>query len=161
MGAGVAPATAVNEMEIAAGSVVTLHYTLLLASGKLADSTRDGPPATITIGSGDLLPAFECRLLGLKIGDARRFEIACLEAHGPAETGNVHVLSRSDFSPDMKLEPGLVISFETPSGIEAPGVVREVTETEVHVDFAHPLAGHDLVFEVEILDVKSSPVSSR
>jgi FKBP-type peptidyl-prolyl cis-trans isomerase SlpA len=139
---------------------VTLHYTLSLVSGKIAETTRDGPPATLVIGQGDLLPAFECRLLGLEPGDQRRFEIPCLEVYGPAETDNIHVLPRGEFPPGMKLEPGLVVSFETPSGAEAPGVVREVTETEVRVDFAHPLAGHDLVFEVEILDVRPPQSSS-
>jgi FKBP-type peptidyl-prolyl cis-trans isomerase SlpA len=139
---------------ITQGSEVTLHYTLSLATGKLAETTRESGPATLVAGSGELLPAFECRLIGLSAGDKRRFEIKCLEAYGPAETDNVHVLARSEFPPDMKLEPGLVISFETPAGDEAPGVVREVSASEVTVDFAHPLAGHDLVFEVEILAVK-------
>lgn len=141
-------------MEIARGCEVTLHYTLSLASGKLAETTRDDAPVTLVVGESDLLPAFEVRLLGLSPGDSRRFEIPCLEAYGPAETDNVHVLPRGDFPPEMKLEPGLVIAFDTPSGAEAPGVVTEVSEHEVTVDFAHPLAGHDLVLEVEILDVK-------
>lgn len=144
-----------NSDVITQGSEVTLHYTLGLATGKLAETTRESGPATLVVGSGELLPAFECRLLGLEAGDTRRFEITCLEAYGPAETDNVHVLPRNEFPPDMKLEPGLVISFETPGGDEAPGVVREVSDNEVVVDFAHPLAGHDLVLEVEILEVKS------
>jgi FKBP-type peptidyl-prolyl cis-trans isomerase SlpA len=62
-------------------------------------------------------------------------------------------MPRSDFPIDMSLEPGIVVAFDLPSGDEVPGTVVEVSEHEVQVDFSHPLAGHDLVFEVEILEV--------
>jgi FKBP-type peptidyl-prolyl cis-trans isomerase SlpA len=143
-----------SSTRIARGSQVTLHYTLSIAGDKVAETTRGGAPATIVIGGGELIPAFECRLIGLEAGDRQRFEIPCLEAYGPAEPDELHVLPRGDFPPDMKLEPGLLISFATPTGDEAAGVVAEVSANEVTVNFANPLAGHDLVFEVEILDVK-------
>jgi FKBP-type peptidyl-prolyl cis-trans isomerase SlpA len=141
------------EGEIVEGSEVTLHYTLSLADGKLVDTSRNSEPASLLVGTGEFLPAFEQRLIGLRSGDQRRFEIPCAEAYGEDAVEDIHVLSRSDFPSDMKLEPGLVVAFETPSGAEAPGVVTDVTEHEVSVNFTHPLAGHDLVFEVEILAV--------
>ncbi len=141
-------------MKIKKGSRVTLYYTLSLADGKVADTTKKNEPLTIVLGESDLIPAFEHRLLGLRAGDKRRFEVPCMEAYGPSEVDNVHALPREEFPPEMKLESGLVIGFETPSGEEVPGTILEVSEKEVAVDFSHPLAGHDLVFEVEILDVK-------
>ncbi|WP_096459941.1 FKBP-type peptidyl-prolyl cis-trans isomerase [Sulfurifustis variabilis] len=136
------------------GCKVTLHYTLSLATGKTADTTRGGEPAVLVVGAGDLHAAFEGRLLGLGPGESRRFEIPCMEAFGPSETGNVHALPRAEFPPEMKIEPGLVIGFELPSGEEVPGTVVAVSEHEVRIDFNHPLAGHDLVFEVEVLSVE-------
>lgn len=135
------------------GSRVTLHYTLSLASGKTADTTRGGEPAEIVIGRGDLFHVFEERLLGLQAGDVRRFEVPCMEAFGPSDPGNVHSLPREEFPAEMNVEPGLVIGFDLPSGHEVPGTVIEVAEREVRVDFNHPLAGQDLVFEVEVLSV--------
>lgn len=136
------------------GSTVTLHYTLSLASGKQADTTRGGDPAVLVVGRSDLHPAFEERLLGLSAGERRRFEIPCMEAFGPSEPGNVHLLPLGEFPPGLRVEPGLVIGFDLPSGEEVPGTVVEISGSEVRVDFNHPLAGHDLVFEVEILSVE-------
>jgi FKBP-type peptidyl-prolyl cis-trans isomerase SlpA len=143
-----------NDLEITQGSEVTLHYALSLAGGKPVETSRDSEPVALVVGAGDFLPAFEERLIGLRAGDQRRFEIPCTEAYGEAASEDIHVLPRSDFSPDMKLESGLVVAFETPSGAEVPGIVTDVSDHEVSVNFTHPLAGHDLVFEVEILAVK-------
>ena len=140
-------------MPIAQGSRVTLHYTLCLASGRLVESTRESGPATIAVGKSDWLPMFENCLLGLEAGDKRAFAIPADEAYGAEGTESVHVMERSEFPPEMKLEPGQVIGFETPGGDEIPGVVLEVGPNEVRVDFTHPLSGHDLVLDVEILDV--------
>jgi FKBP-type peptidyl-prolyl cis-trans isomerase SlpA len=144
-----------NDQEIVKGSEVTLHYTLKLADGRTVETSREAEPVTLVVGAGDFLAAFEQRLIGLRVGDHHHFDIPCGEAYGETAGEDIHVLPRDDFPPDMMLEPGLVIAFETPSGAEAPGVVTEVTEHEVSVNFTHPLAGHDLAFVVEILAVKS------
>ena len=134
------------------GSRVTLHYTLSLADGHVVETTREASPATHIMGSGDWLPALEDRLLGLRAGDSRRFEIGAAEVGAP-ETPEPQVMPRDEFPPELKLEPGQVIGFALPSGEEIPGTVLEVSEYEVTMDFSHPLAGWDLVWEVEILEV--------
>ncbi len=145
-------------MQIETGSRVVLHYTLsLAATGKIAETTRGAPPAQLVVGRSDLLPVFENCLLGLTAGEVRRFEIASRDAYGETDEPEIEVMPRTDFPPDMALAPGLVIGFELPSGQELPGTVVEVSEHEVHVDFSHPLAGHDLVFDVEILEVGRPP----
>lgn len=136
------------------GSTVTLHYTLSLPGGTVVETSFDEEPVVVVIGQGDLLPALERRLLGMQSGERARFEIPSLEAYGPAAEPQLQVLARDEFPGDMPLKPGMVIGFETPTGIEVPGTVMEVSEREVVVDFAHPLAGHDLVFDVEIVDVR-------
>ena len=140
--------------EIGKGSGVTLHYTLSLADGHVVETTRATSPATHVMGNGDWLPVLEDRLLGLKAGAVRRFEIAAAEV-GVSETPAPQVMPRDEFPPELKLEAGQVIGFTLPSGDEIPGTVLEVSEYEVTVDFSHPLAGRDLVWEVEILDVIS------
>lgn len=142
-------------MPVAAGSTVTLHYTLsLAATGRVVDTTRDGEPLRLVVGESDLLPAFERCLLGLETGDVRSFEIESRDAYGAEDIADIQAMPRSDFPPDMKLEAGMVIGFDLPSGEEVPGTIVEVSEHEVQVDFSHPLAGHDLVFAVEILHVE-------
>jgi FKBP-type peptidyl-prolyl cis-trans isomerase SlpA len=140
---------------VEAGSRVTLHFSLRLAQDRrLVDATEDGEPMTLVIGEGALVEGLERRLLGLRPGDKRRFEIPCAEAYGPARTDQVHTLPRAQFPPSVTPEPGLVVGFETPAGDEVPGVIRRVNGDEIEVDFCHPLAGHDVIFEVEILAVK-------
>ena len=138
--------------EIGKSSRVTLHYTLSLADGHIVETTRETSPATHVMGKGDWLPVLEDRLLGLCAGDSRRFEIGAAEVGAP-ETPEPQVMPRDEFPPELKLEPGQVIGFALPSGEEIPGTVLEVSEYEVTMDFSHPLAGWDLVWEVEILEV--------
>lgn len=136
------------------GSRVTLHYTLFLADETVVDSTRDAEPITFEIGSGALIEMLESRLIGLHAGDQRRFEISAVQSLLPADAEAVQVMARSDFPANLALEPGQVLGFVLPSGEEVPGLIASISESEVVVDFSHPLAGRDLVFTVEVLVVE-------
>ncbi len=140
--------------DIASGSQVQLHFRLRLADGTEVDTSYGGDALSVTLGQGELIEGLERRLLGLRPGDQRRFEIPALEAFGAIEEGTLSTLSRGDFPREVELAPGAVIAFATPQGDEVPGTIVGLGETEVVVDFSHPLAGHDLIFEVEILDVR-------
>lgn len=146
---------------IGPGKRVTLHFSVALAGGEVVDNTRpSGVPAEFTVGDGSLLPGFEKALLGLKAGDRRSVFIDAKRGFGDWNPDNLQTFTKVQFS-GMQLEPGLVISFADKSG-ELPGVVKEVGEDTVTVDFNHPLAGRDLVFEVDIIrvmDADASPVS--
>jgi len=136
------------------GSRVTLHYTLCLADDTVVDSTRDGEPITFSMGSGALIEILESPLLGLHTGEHRRFEISAAESLLPADAEVMQVMARSDFPADLALEAGQVLGFVMPSGEEVPGLIVSVSDIEVVVDFSHPLAGRDLIFDVEILAVE-------
>jgi FKBP-type peptidyl-prolyl cis-trans isomerase 2 len=143
-------------MEIRYGSTVTMHFSLRLAQDDyLVDTTEGDEPMTFVVGDGDWLPAMEEKLLGLKVGDVRRFEIPSDDAYGPAEVDedNLQNIPVSDFPSEIELVPGQVVGFTTPDGDEIPGTIMGFTDEIVTVDFSHPLAGHDLVFEVEIIEV--------
>ncbi len=148
-------------MKIERGSRVTFYYRLLFTDGRLIEETPEDQPLTIALGNSDLLPSFEDRLLDLAAGDEQRFEIPCLDAYGLHDTENTAVLPRSDFPPDMKLEPGQVVGFTEPDGDESAGIVTAVAENEVTVNFSHPLAGHDLIFEVRILEVEPTNLPDK
>mgnify|MGYP000136917219 CR=1 FL=1 len=143
--------------KIIEGSRVSLHFALLMPNGEEIDTTRRGAPASLVIGDGNLLPGFEAALIGLSQGDDVQLLIPAEQAFGPRQEANVRVLSRSMFEQidgDEPLESGLVVSFQAPDG-ELPGVVIEVYEESVKIDFNHPLSGHDITFDVSILEVKN------
>lgn len=146
---------------IGPGKKVTLHFSVALPSGEVVDSTRPREvPAEFTVGDGSLLPGFEKALMGLQAGDRRSVFIDARRGFGDWNPDNLQTFTRVQFS-GMDLQPGLVISFADKGG-ELPGVVKEVGEETVVVDFNHPLAGRDLVFEVDIIrvmDAGASPVS--
>lgn len=140
---------------IGPASEVTLHFSLILPSGEELDSTRSGKPATFTMGDGSLLPGFEACLLGKAAGYSEQVKLPASEAFGEHNPGNVQLLDKNRFNGlDEPLEPGLMVSFQAPDG-ELPGVVQEVYERTVKVDFNHPLSGMDIVFDVAILRVNN------
>lgn len=133
---------------------VTLHFTLSLTDGRVVDTTQGGDPLVIVLGQGDIAPGLENRLIGLSIGDRRRIDIPAGEVYGPANVDAVAILAREEFPSEMTPEPGQVLGFTTPAGEEIPGLILAVDAAGVQVDFSHPLAGHDLLFDVEILAVE-------
>lgn len=144
-----------SDNEIKKGSVVTFHYTLTIPSeSHMADSTRGEAPATATMGSGELIEGLESRLLGLKAGDVRQFEVPCMEAYGPSEMERILTIPLAEFPEDLDTEPGNVIGFTTPSGEEVAGVILKHDGDDAVVDFSHPLAGYDLLFDIEIVSVE-------
>ena len=143
-----------SNSEIGEHSRVTLHFSLKLDDGTEVDSTFKGDPASFTVGDGSLLPGFEQALFGLKAGEEAEIEIPPESGFGQRNPGNIQKVRRDHFSPDIELEPGLVISFDNGSG-ELPGVIREIGDDEVTVDFNHPLAGQTLNFHVKIIEVAS------
>ena len=138
-------------------SEVTLHFTLTLRDGTVAETSRDGEPLQLRIGDGSMIPGLELALYGLHAGSTQRLQIEPQDAFGFPDPANVHAMSVHDFPEDMELEQGIIISFTTPDGEELPGTVVEVDDEQVMVDFNHPLCGHVIDFDVEILAVSNAP----
>lgn len=138
---------------IGPGSEVLMHYRITLEDGMVADRSEPDAPLRFTMGDGTLIEGLERVLYGLHAGDRESLRLDPEEAFGLADEENVHSVPRDDFPPEITPEPGLIVSFSTPSGEEVPGAVREVGSEEVRVDFNHPLAGHEIGFSVEILEV--------
>lgn len=146
--------SAQGSLQVGPGTRVTLHFSILLASGEEVDSTRQGRPATFEVGDGNLPPGFERALFGLVRGDSERLEITPEDGFGMPNPANVQVLARGEFPADLELVEGLVVSFADASHSELPGVVRRIDGDRVEVDFNHPLAGRTLYFDVDIIRVE-------
>ncbi len=136
------------------GMQVTLHFSLTLPEGEVIDSTFDGDPATFRVGDGSLLPGFERVLHGLGSGISRSFVMKPKDGFGMPNPNNVQEIPRADLPAGVEPVPGLLLAFGDPSGSELPGVVRELRDGVVVVDFNHPLAGRDIIFAVQIIDVR-------
>ena len=134
-------------------STVTLHLSLTLEDGTVAESTFDDAPLTFTLGDGTLVEGLELGLYGLRAGDTQRLSLFPEQAYGLRDPEKIHFLPRADFPADMALEPGCVIGFDTPEGEELAGMVVAAEGDAVEVDFNHPLAGHVVIFDVEIIEV--------
>lgn len=145
-----------ESMTITEGSTITLHFALLLEDGQVVDSTFEREkPASFVFGDGSLLPSVEANLLGLRSGDKETFALAPEQAFGQRNPANIQRFPRSQFSADMELYEGSVISFADAARAELPGVVTSFDDERVEVDFNHPLAGRSLLFKVEILEVQA------
>ena len=144
----------IEALTIGPGSEVLMHFTLSLADGTVADSTVEGEPLRFVMGDGSLIEGLELVLYGLKQGDRQCLSIEPRDAFGFPDADNIHTMPRSEFPEDIQLEVGQIIGFSTPSGEEVPGAIQEIKDEEVVVDFNHPLAGHEIIFDVEILEVK-------
>ena len=139
---------------VSAQTTATLFFSLSLTDGQIIDSNFGGKPAQCVPGDGNLLPAFDACLLGLQAGDKKQFVITAAEAFGVRQDANLKRVPRDRFAKDMDLVPGLVVSFAAAEGGELPGVIHRLMGDMIEVDFNHPLAGHDVVFDVEIVSVE-------
>lgn len=143
---------------VAPGARVTLHFSLSLTDGAVVDSNFEGKPATFVVGDGNLLPGFEAALVGKKAGDVVSVVIPAAEAFGPYNEENVQRFPRHRFAGLLanNTEPvgaGTVVAFTDAGGNEIPGVLTEIDESEVQIDFNHPLAGRDIMFKADIINV--------
>ncbi|MFC1234559.1 FKBP-type peptidyl-prolyl cis-trans isomerase [Vibrio sp. F74] len=140
---------------IASNSTVTLHFTIKLSNGSVADSTHNmGKPAQLAIGDGSLSQNFESHLIGLSPGDTKVVDLKAADAFGSANPDNIHHMDKAKFVGDAAVEVGTIMAFSGPDGMEIPGIITDIAGNSVTVDFNHPLAGQDVTFEVEILSVE-------
>lgn len=143
-----------TDVRIGPNKEVTLHFAIKLENGEVVDSTFDKQPATFRVGDGNLLPGFESALFGFKAGDKRAVQVLPEQGFGQPNPQNVQVMPRSQFS-EMELSEGLLVIFNDAANAELPGVVKAFDDSQVTIDFNHPLAGKTLSFEVEIIEVKA------
>ncbi|WP_341907037.1 FKBP-type peptidyl-prolyl cis-trans isomerase [Polaromonas sp. YR568] len=150
---------------VQSGSFLTLHYRMAGPAvngqpGADIINTFDGKPATLSLGTGELSPAIEQRLLGLAEGTRTTFELAAGEAFGERNPELVQWVARKLLNelgdPAEQYKVGDVVQFPTPDGMgQYAGAVQQVRADgeAVQFDFNHPLAGQSVVFEVQVIGV--------
>lgn len=147
-----------EQIRITHGSQVTLHFAVSLENGMVIDSTFERPePVSLVMGDGSLLEGFEKVLMNLTAGDIRTAHLSPSEAFGEWQADNVQTFSKIQFALANGLsgepEIGTMMEFEDKGKNYLVGVIREVNDNEVRVDFNHPLAGQNVLFKVQIVKV--------
>lgn len=137
------------------GDTVRVHYTGTLDDGTVFDSSSGRDPIEFTIGQQKLIPGFENGVIGLDIGDRKRVVVGPEEAYGPHHADRVINVERSKLPPDPEPEVGAVLVGNTPEG-EIHFRIVELAEETVTLDANHPLAGEQLTFDVELVEIVAS-----
>lgn len=139
-----------SEVTVGKGTRVFLNFSLSLEDGSEVDTNFGTEAVEFEVGDGNLLPGFERRLLGMAPGERRLFRVPPEEAFGQPNENNLQRIPRERFGGEVDIEPGLMFAFADAGGGEMPGVVVDVDDLEVTVDFNHPLSGRTILFDVLI-----------
>ena len=139
--------------DIKQGDTVRIHYTGTLLDGNVFDSSDGRDPLEFVVGSGQIIPGLDSAMPGLSVGDKKRVEIACVDAYGPINPGMRQEIPREGIPDDIPLEPGTQLQMQTPDGQALPVTVVGANEATVTLDANHPLAGQDLIFEIEVVSI--------
>ena len=139
--------------EIKQGDTVRIHYTGTLLDETVFDSSDGRDPLEFVVGSGQIIPGLDSAMPGLAVGDKKRVEIACVDAYGPINPAMRQDIPREGIPDDIPLEPGTQLQMQTPDGQALPVTIVEANEATVTLDANHPLAGQDLIFDIEIVSV--------
>lgn len=137
-----------NQAQI--GSRVSISYIGTLDTGRIFHSTEEQGPQTFTIGAGQLFPALEQAIIGLRAGEVKNVVLSADEAYGPHLSENIINLSRKTFPAGKEIMVGQKLSIEFKGGSSRMMIVTAVNEHEVTLDGNHPLAGQELTFALRI-----------
>ncbi|HHG74702.1 FKBP-type peptidyl-prolyl cis-trans isomerase [Persephonella sp.] len=144
-------------MKATSNKVVTFHYTLKdKETGQVLDSSQEyGQPLTVLFGAENIIPGLESRMEGMEVGEQRTIEVPASEAYGEKNPELIQQVPREYFQ-GIELEKGMPLQAQTPDGQIINMIVVDFDENSVTVDMNHPLAGKDLVFDVEVVNVRDA-----
>jgi len=133
------------------GDTVRVHYKGTLEDGSEFDSSEGREPLEFTLGEGLVISGFEDAVSGLDVGETKTVTISADQAYGEHSSEALRTIPLDTFP--EKPNPGMVVELAAPDGRRLAATVAEVGEDEVTLDFNHPLAGKDLTFKIELVEV--------
>jgi FKBP-type peptidyl-prolyl cis-trans isomerase 2 len=137
-----------------AGDKISVHYTGKLTDGTLFDSSTGREPLEFEIGSGMVIKGFDEGVTGMSIGEKKTVHIPASEAYGDMNPEHMAVFNKAEIPTDIPYEVGMQLNMhQDGSGQVMPVTVVEVTETTITLDANHPLAGKDLIFDLELVSI--------
>lgn len=139
--------------EVKTGDTVRIHYTGTLQDGTTFDSSEGRDPLEFQVGSGQIIPGLDGAMPGMAVGEKKTVEVPCDQAYGPVNPEMRQAVPREGIPEEITLEVGTQLQMQTPEGQVMPVTVVDVAEAEVTLDANHPLAGQDLRFDIELVEV--------
>jgi FKBP-type peptidyl-prolyl cis-trans isomerase 2 len=138
------------------GSKVKVHYTGRLADGTEFDSSADQQPLEFKVGAGEVIPGFEQAVLGMSEGESKTTRVPAGEAYGDYDDDLVMEVERGQFPENITPEVGQRLQLRQPDGQVFGAVVTDVDGDSVTLDANHPLAGQELVFDIQLVEVSEA-----
>lgn len=139
--------------EVKKGDTVKVHYHGKLTDGSTFDSSEGREPLEFEVGGGMVIPGFDAGVTGMKVGEKKTVLIPADEAYGPKQEEMVMEFPKDRFPADMNPELGMQLNMSNGQGQNFPVVIVEIRETTVVLDANHPLAGQDLTFDLEMVEI--------
>ncbi len=136
------------------GNTVKVHYTGTLADGTTFDTSVGREPLEFTLGAGQMIPGFEAGVRGMQVGQSKTVTIPAGEAYGPHRDDLVLVIQRDQLPAGLDPEVGQQLPMQQASGRTTVVTVTDVAEETITVDANHPLAGKELTFELELVEIR-------
>lgn len=145
--------------QVKSGDTIKVHYHGKLTTGETFDSSEGREPLEFKVGSGMVIKGFDDGVTGMAIGDKKTIHIPVDEAYGPKNPDMIIPMPKERFPSDMTIEVGMPLGMSDQHGQQFQVVVTEIQDTVVMLDANHPLAGQDLIFDLELVEiVGGSPI---
>jgi FKBP-type peptidyl-prolyl cis-trans isomerase 2 len=145
--------------QVKENNTVKVHYTGKLSDGQVFDSSEGKEPLEFTLGQGRLIPGFEKGLMDMKLNEKKTVTIAKEEAYGEVNQDLIQEVQKSELPAEIKPEVGMGLVSKSADGQEMNLQVIEVREASIVLDGNHPLAGKDLTFDLEVVEIKDTVVT--
>lgn len=136
------------------GDLVAVHYTGTLEDDTVFDTSAEREPLEFSIGAGGLVKGFEEAVIGMAVGDKKTFTVLSEDAYGPHNTEHVVEVPRSQLPADLKPQIGMMLDGQRDDGAKTTVLIVAVSKDTIVIDGNHPLAGRDLTFNIELVEIK-------
>jgi FKBP-type peptidyl-prolyl cis-trans isomerase 2 len=142
-------------MAVEKGKKIKVEYTGTLEDGSVFDSSeKHGAPLEFTAGEGQMIKGFDDAVVGMEKDEEKEFSVEPAEAYGEPKDELVREFPKEQVPTEEELKPGMVLAVTLPEGQQVPVVVKDVNDTNVTLDFNHPLAGKKLNFKIKVTDIE-------
>jgi peptidylprolyl isomerase len=135
------------------GDTVKVHYIGKLKGGTVFDTSINRNPLQFTIGEGQIIPGFEQAVVGMLPGQSKTVQVPTDKAYGPHREDMVVTLDQGQFPESLEPEVGQTLEITGSDGLRAVATVADIAEARVTLDINHPLAGMELVFDIQLIEI--------
>lgn len=142
--------------QVKENNTIKVNYTGKLSNGQIFDTSEGKEPIEFVLGQGRLIPGFEKGLIDMKLNEKKTIEIAKDQAYGDVNDNLIQEIKKTDLPQDMEPKVGMGLVSKSPDGKEINLMVVEVKNESIVIDGNHPLAGHDLIFDIEVVEIKET-----